>query len=60
MLNILHDINLHSIECLEMGLLGNGNPKSFIFVTCSVAGTEVWRGPQHCNLMFMFESNLTS
>ena len=60
MLNILRDINLHSKECFEMGLLGNGSPKSFISVTCPVAVTEAWGGPQHCNLVFMFESNLTS
>lgn len=27
---------------------------------CSVVGTEAWRAPWHCNLMFMFEANLTS
>lgn len=60
MLNILHDIYLHIKECLEMGLWGNSSPKSFIFVMCPVAVTEARGGPQHGNLMFMFESNLTS
>lgn len=35
MLNILHDINLHSKECLEMGLLGNGSPKSVSSLSCA-------------------------
>lgn len=56
------DINLHGKEWVlkwifwEMAAIHLPSSLS----PCPVVGTEAWRGPQSCNLMFMFKPNLTS